>query len=182
MLRSQSAIASVFAGVLLCACATTPQTGIISATWTPPDKPPQPIVISWESEDAITGPMYVTLGKGGERFTGNYLRVTSGTELRTVRPILGPWYAIRESGGWAQETDPWWWGPPGGWPLGIGWDGGYFPEFIREYSGKVVATLFGNRGGKLRCRFTLDRPQEGLMGGGAGDCQSATGGKITARF
>ena len=182
MKRSLLGWLSITTGILFVGCTTTPQTGIISATWTPRGKPPEHIVISWESEDAITGPMYVTLGKGGERFTGNYLRVTSGTEIKTVEPILGPWNAIRESGGWAQEEDPWWWGPPGAWPLGIGWDGGYFPSFVRDYSGKVVATLFGNRGGKMRCRFTLDRPQEGLIGGGTGQCQSSTGATITARF
>lgn len=181
MLRSQKARTVVLIGALFTACATTPQTGIISATWTPPGKPPEPVVISWESEDTITGPMYVTLGKGGERFTGNYLRITSGTKLRSAEPILGPWNAIRESGGWAQETNPYWWSPPDGWPIG-GWDGGFFPEFVRQYSGKVVATLFGNRGDKMRCSFDLFKPQEGLIGGGTGECQASNGAKLTARF
>ena len=109
MISSRGAVGVVCVGILLLGCATPPQTGVMAGRWTPPGKPPQPIVISWESEDAITGPMFITLGKGGERFTWNYLRVTSGTKLKSLQPILGPWSAIRASGGWAQEVDPWWW-------------------------------------------------------------------------
>lgn len=182
MIRPRGVVGAVCVGVLVWGCATSPETGVIAGRWTPPGKAPQPVVISWESRDAITGSMFLTLGKGGERFTGDFLRVTSGTDLGGLEPILGPWNAIRESGGWAQEADPWWWGPPGAGPLGIGWDGAYFPEFVRQYSGKVVATLSGNRGHKMRCRFTLAQPREGLMGGGTGECESSTGGRVSARF
>ena len=82
MLRSQKAIVVVFLSALVVGCVSPPQTGIISATWTPPGKPPEPVVISWESEDTITGPMYVTLGKGGERFTA--MPRTCGGEITNI--------------------------------------------------------------------------------------------------
>ena len=58
----------------------TPQTGVISAHWTPPGKSSEPIVISWESKNQSQGQMFVQLGKGGERFRGTYVRVSAGTK------------------------------------------------------------------------------------------------------
>lgn len=162
-------------------CAT-PQTGIISARWTPPGKASEPIVISWESENQTQGRMFVQLGKGGERFRGSYVRVSAGTKVEAVQPIIAGWGPVWGDYDWGDGFDPWGWGPDGGMPLGGYVGGAAFPVFIREYTGKVVATLFGNEGHSMRCRFTLAKPEQGLMGGGVGACQSSTGSKISARF
>lgn len=161
---------------------TTPQTGVIAGRWTPPGKAPEPVPIAWESDSSTQGRMFITLGKGGERFQGTYVRVTSGTKLETVQPILTDWGPLWDGYNWGSEVDPWWWGPEGGMPVGGYTNVDYYPVFVRQYSGKVVATLFGNEGHSMRCRFTLVRPQEGLMGGGVGACESSKGAKISARF
>ena len=160
----------------------TPQTGVISAHWTPPGKSSEPIVISWESENQSQGRMFVQLGKGGERFRGTYVRVSAGTKVEAVQPIISGWGPVWGDYDWGGGMDPWGWGPGGGMPMGGYMGEASFPIFVREYSGKVVATLFGNEGHSMRCRFTLARPQEGLMGGGVGACQSSTGSQISARF
>lgn len=160
----------------------TPQTGVIAGHWTPPGKASEPIVISWESENETKGRMSVTLGQGGERFRGTYVRVTSGTKLESVQPILADWGPLWEGYAWGPEMDPWWWGPADGMPMGGYMNATYYPVFVRQYTGKVVATLFGNEGHSMRCRFTLAQPQEGLLGGGVGACESSKGNRISAHF
>ena len=54
--------------------------------------------------------------------------------------------------------------------------------FRTNYSGKVVATLFGDRGTVMRCRFRLVNPSGGMQDGGTGECQLSTGGKLDAQF
>ena len=181
MIRLRIAAAWVCGCILTSAC-TTPQTGVIAGQWTPPGKAPEPVPISWESEGDTQGRMFITLGRGGERFHGTYVRVTSGTKLETVQPILADWGPLWEGYDGGLGVDPWWWGPADGMPMGGYMNAAYYPVFVRQYSGKVVATLFGNQGHSMRCRFTLVRPQEGLMGGGVGACESSTGSKIAARF
>ena len=42
--------------------------------------------------------------------------------------------------------------------------------------------LLGNQGGRMRCRFRLSEPEEGLQGGGLGSCQTGSGERIDATF
>jgi hypothetical protein len=108
--------------------------------------------------------MTVTLPTG-ESFSGKYVHVTSTTTVDVVPPVF-----------W----DPAWsdWGP-----FGYPWDDGAgFQAFRRSYSGKVVATLFGDRGDTMRCRFHLQAPEQGMRGGGVGACQVSNGGQLTAMF
>lgn len=181
MIRWGIAARLLIVGVLGLGC-MTPQTGVIAGHWTPPGKASEPIVISWESENETKGLMVVTLGKGGERFRGHYLRISSGTKLESAQPIVANWGPLWSGYDWGETMDPWWWGPAGGMPMGGYMTAAYYPVFVREYTGKVVATLFGNEGHSMRCRFTLARPEEGLMGGGVGACQSSRGSRISARF
>ena len=53
---------------------------------------------------------------------------------------------------------------------------------MKNYSGKVIATLFGDKGGTMRCRFHLSQPAAGMEGGGVGECQTKAGDKIIAQF
>jgi hypothetical protein len=108
--------------------------------------------------------MTVTLPTG-EAFAGKYVQITSTTTANTVPPAFwGPWW-----GDWGPFGYPW-------------YDGADYPTFVRNYSGKVVATLFGDRGDTMRCRFNLSGPEEGMHGGGVGECQVSSGGQITAAF
>ena len=108
--------------------------------------------------------MMVTLPTG-EAFTGKYVQITSTSSTDMVpRMFWGP--------GWDD------WGP-----FGCLWfDGNDFPVFVRNYSGKVVATLFGDRGDVMRCSFNLSVPEQGMRGGGVGECQVSNGGQLSANF
>ncbi len=180
-LRRQRYAWVLFVVVAAMACATTPQTGVIAAHWTPPGKSSEPIVLGWESESKNTGRIFCTLGRGGQRFTGHYIRIVAGTKVETVAPVLDTWGPIWSGYDWGGANDSWWWGPAGE-PMGEYMASSYYPIFVQEYTGKAVASLIGDKGDTMRCRFTLRRPQEGLMGGGTGECQTSNGSRISADF
>jgi hypothetical protein len=106
----------------------------------------------------------------GEVFEGRYLLISSEVSGDTLGAGWGGW------GPWG----PYWndWGPFGS-PWVSGTD---FPTFIQNYSGKVLSTLFGDKGGAMRCRFQLIDPEEGMEGGGIGECQTSKGEKVAAQF
>ena len=52
----------------------------------------------------------------------------------------------------------------------------------RNYFGKVVAKLFGDRGSTMRCRLQLTNPEAGLSSGGVGEYQVSNGGKVDVEF
>ncbi len=115
------------------------------------------------------GTMTATM-PGGEVFTGRYLEVTSDTDAVTLDPYWGAWgVGWGGWGGWGDDYGPY-----------IG--GAGVPTFIKNYSGKVIAVLLGDRGGRMRCRFHLAEPEEGMSGGGVGECQTDAGAKIDVTF
>ena len=114
-----------------------------------PGAAPTPVTLHYRSERFNqNGTMHVTL-PDGETFTGRYLEVTSDTDAETLDPFWGGWGV-----GWAG------WGPwsddYGAWVVGAD-----VPTFVRNYSGTVIATLLGDRGGRMRCRFRLAEPEQG---------------------
>jgi len=165
--------------LMLAGCATSPQTGIIAARWTPPHQATVPVTLSWESSDDTHGHIFATLGAGGEHFHGQYVRVTQQTEVDAIAPIVGGWGPIWSGYAWGPGVDPWYWGAPG---VPGAYGSAYYSGFVTAYTGKVVATLFGNHGHSMRCRFTLNEPYEGLIGGGVGECQTSDGAEIDAEF
>jgi len=54
--------------------------------------------------------------------------------------------------------------------------------FLRTHENKAIATLKGNRGTTMLCRFELDASEAGMRGGGTGTCQTSKGAKISATF
>ena len=77
---------------------------------------------------------------------------------------------------WGPRWHPWE-------PFGPPWvEEGDHTTFVRNYSGKVVATLFGDKDNTMRCRFQLTNPEAGLSSGGVGECQISNGGKIDVEF
>jgi hypothetical protein len=54
--------------------------------------------------------------------------------------------------------------------------------FTKAFENKAVATLKGDRGTTMLCRFNLDAGGAGMGGGGTGECQTSKGAKITASF
>ncbi len=170
----------LLAAVIAVACATTPQTGIISARWTAHQQQMAPVTLSWESESTSHGRMFTTLGAGGEHFRGGYVRVTAQTKVEVVQPIIGGWGPVWTSFDWGRPVDPWWWGPDSAASEAYGT--AYYSGFVTRYTGSVVASLYGDRTHSMRCRFTLNEPQQGLVGGGVGECQTSDGGVIDANF
>ena len=115
------------------------------------------------------GTMTTTL-PNGEKFTGRYLQVTADANATTVEPYFGDWGTDWTE--WGPSSDDW----------GLFVPGEDLPTFIRNYSGKVIATLLGDRGGRMRCRFRLADPTQGMSSGGVGECEVSGGGKIAAEF
>jgi len=116
------------------------------------------------------GTMTATM-PSGQTFTGRFLQVTSDTDSEALEPF---WM------GWGEGWDGWspWSDDDSDW-MG---EGGIMPQFSQYYSGKVIANLLGDRGGRMRCAFRLADPEHGMEGGGVGGCQTGEKQKIDANF
>jgi hypothetical protein len=142
--------------IALTACTTT---GSGSGSVSPGGAP---VNFSWKSTNGgISGTMSATLADR-QIFLGPYLQIT-----RQVR---------------MPDFDPMW----TGWRLGWNdWDGwGPFPDYgiATQYSGRVMANLQAADGQRMRCRFHLNTPVDGMSGGGQGDCQLKNGRLVDAVF
>ncbi len=149
-----------------------PRTGMLPARWKPPEGAVQEVPFSFESlgRDTVRGRMHTTLGSGGERFEGDYLRIQQSTkgDLVTAMSVgwSGPEWQL-----WKHDAD-------GDWTQ----EGVSVGEFAHFYTGKVLATLRGDRGHAMRCQLTLKDPEGGLLDGGTGRCQVTDGGSLTLDF
>ncbi|SRR5579884_1407311 len=126
-----------------------------------------PVTFDYRSDRGGTGGKISTTLPSGESFSGNYVQITSTTQEQEVAPFFNGW-------------SPYWndWGP-----FGSPWmDAGGYPAFRTNYSDRVVATLFGDRGDTMRCRFDLKKPIAGLRGGGTGECQTSKQERIDVQF
>ena len=143
-------------------------TGPIRGQLTVPGQPPARVTMTYTTDRFDDGGTLSVTLPSGEHFSGRYVQVTSASTVDTVGPTWASWGPM-----W---TD---WGP-----FGETWIGGPTDvySFRTNYSGKVVATLFGDKGSMLRCRFQLVNPPSGMPDGGTGECQLSTGGKIDAQF
>lgn len=117
-----------------------------------------PVNFSWTSDNAVSGTMTAKLASG-ESFNGKFFQVTSDTRVDRLEPL---WI------GWRHQRD---------WPF---WDSG--PDFVKHYSGRVVANLQALNGDHMRCSFRLIQPSTGMSGGGAGRCQIPHGETVDATF
>ena len=144
--------------------------GPITGRLTSPGAAPVTITMHYRSARfSQNGTMTATL-PSGESFSGRYLQVASDTDAEMLDPYWGGWGV--GWGGWEPWTDD-------GGPWIAGAD---VPTFVRNYSGRVIATLLGDRGGRMRCRFHLADPDRGMSSGGVGECEVSGGGKISAEF
>src|SRR5882757_6485837 len=109
---------------------------------------------SWKSsDDSVSGTMNATL-TDGKTYSGQFFQITKNTTVDSIGPL---WY------GWHSS-----WGGRGGWG---GWEAVPSADFITQYSGRVVANLGASSGEHMRCKFQLAHPQNGMAGGGSGQCQ-----------
>src|SRR5712692_2724195 len=119
------------------------------------DKPAAAVAFTYTASWARNGGTLSTTLPSGEGFSGQYVQIASTSTVDTIEPSL---------------RDPAWidWGP--------------FDTLWFHGSDKVVATLFGDKGDVMRCRFRLNDPERGMPGGGVGQCQVSNGSHIDARF
>jgi hypothetical protein len=124
----------------------------------------KPVAFTWESTDSVSGNITATFGTG-RVFSGTYFQITSDTRVDRLEPLWDGWGRSYRRGGWRY------------------WDRDPGPEFVKSYSGRVLANLHSDNGDHMRCRFTLISPQRGMAGGGEGRCQlSDSGQEINAEF
>jgi hypothetical protein len=118
-----------------------------------------PVAFTWTSKDGgNTGTMSATL-EDGTTFNGPFLQVTQNLRADSFEPMWRGWRR-----GWGD------WGPRADWLSAT------------NYSGKVVANLQSADNQRLRCRFDLNRPVDGMAGGGQGECQFGGGRTVDAVF
>lgn len=116
---------------------------------------------AWTSTDDRTGTMTANLSTN-DTYTGQFFQITRDTRVDTLGPLWS---------GWANPWRGWrYWGPE--------------PDtaFVTHYSGRVVANLQDPAGQHMRCHFHLMHPQQGMVGGGQGECQLPSGKTIDATF
>ncbi len=153
---------------MLAGCTTTGiTTGIIDGRVAVPDKPAAAVAFTYTSSRARNGGTLSTTLPSGEGFSGQYVQITSTSTVDTIDPFF--WDPVSVWADWGLFDTPW-------------FDGGDVSTFVTNYSRKVVATLFGDQGDVMRCRFRLNDPERGMPGGGAGQCQVSNGSHIDARF
>lgn len=151
-------VAALASALVLAACQTAGTgSGTVRGTR-------KPVAFTWESTDSVSGNITATFGDG-EVYTGTYFQITRETRVDRLDPLWVGWRQTRYRSGWRY------------------WDRGFDREFIKEYSGRVLANLRSDDGDHMRCRFTLISPSRGMAGGGEGRCQlSESGDEINAEF
>jgi hypothetical protein len=119
-----------------------------------------PVQFSWKSDGASVtkGTMSAKVENAGV-FQGKYMQVTSEADAS-------------DSNAYFSDT----WYP--GWQGWDGWGSGG-PEFVINYSGRVIAVLRSDKGQSMRCRFHLAEPASGPAGGGIGECELSDGNKVS---
>lgn len=120
------------------------------------------IAFAWQSSnDGVSGTMTATFADG-RIFTGRYFQITRDVRIEHLGPLWDGWNPRWH--GWRH------WNPDPG------------PDFVKYYSGRVLANLAATGGERMRCRFQLIRPAAGMAGGGQGQCQLGSGRIIDATF
>jgi hypothetical protein len=94
----------------------------------------------------------------GRRFRGSFVHPRTVQRLSSYDLYWGA------GGGPWSAASPWY-----------PWSGGHFTT---HYGGTALAHLEARDGTRMRCEFTLYRPDAGLAGGGQGDCQLSTNEEV----
>jgi len=157
-----AAAISLLAGLTL-GCASGEVTGQVAVA----GQPAAPLQMTWKSGVFGESGKMSAVMPDGERFSGTYQVVKPGLSRSSMDPA---WNGDAPAEYQGEIDDSMW---------GAGRD---TESFIRRYQNKAVATLVGDRGTRMLCRFNLDAGGAGMGGGGGGECQTSKGAKITATF
>lgn len=146
----------------------SPAGGEITGQLLQPDGTRPAILFRYHREAVGEGRITTRLGPEGERFAGEYIRVTGGHSDAKIKRFHLSWSAAAYDG---FEIGP----------TGMPWrrTQSTVATFRERHRGAVIANLIGDRGSRMRCRLDLEDPDSGLPGGAKGACQVSTGQKIT---
>jgi hypothetical protein len=151
------------ASAALLACASGAVSGRVSLA----GQQATPLTMTWNSGlFGESGKMSAVM-PDGERFSGRYTVVSPGMTRSSLEPA---WTGDEPGENQGKIDDSMW---------GAGRD--HF-AFTKTFENKAVATLKGDRGTTMLCRFNLDAGGAGMGGGGTGECQTSKGAKITTSF
>ena len=156
------ACVSLLAGAAL-GCASGEVTGHVAVA----GQPAAPLNMTWSSGVFGESGKMSAVMPDGERFSGTYQVVKPGMSRSSMNPA---WTGDAPGDSQGAIDDSMW---------GAGRD---TASFLRTYENKAVATLRGDRGTTMLCRFNLDAGGAGMGGGGGGECQTSKGAKIIATF
>jgi hypothetical protein len=120
---------------------------------------------TWQQSEATSGLLTAIVSYAGgskETYSGKFYQITRNSKVESLGPLWSPWHP-----GW------------GGWAY---WGAAPDEEFVTHYTGHALANLTGPGGKRMRCQFQLLRADEGLKGGGEGQCQLSSGQNISADF
>jgi hypothetical protein len=164
-----AAIRVIGLALLLGSLSGCTSTGPISGQLVLPGQAAQRVTLTYVTNRFDEGGQITGTMPSGESFSGHFVQVTPTSTVDSVGPV------------WSSWSSPIWndWGPFDETRIGGSVDAA---TFRTNYSGKVVATLSGDRGTVMRCRFELVNPSGGMENGGTGECQLSTGGKLDAQF
>ena len=124
----------------------------------------KPVAFTWESTDSVSGNITATFGTG-RVFRGTYFQITNDTRVERLEPLWDGWGRPYRRNSWRY------------------WDRGSESQFVKTYSGRVLANLHDETGEHMRCKFTLISPSRGMAGGGEGRCElSDSRREISAEF
>jgi hypothetical protein len=157
-----AAMVSLSAAALL-GCASGDVTGRVTL----PGQSATPLTMTWSSGLFGGSGKISAVMPDGERFSGTYQVVKPGL----TRSMMDPAWTGDEPRDHKGKIDDSMWGA-----------GRDTMTFIRKYENKAVATLKGDGGTTMLCRFDLDAAGAGMGGGGTGECQTSKGAKISAQF
>ena len=157
------AVMSLLAAGVLLGCASGPVSGRVTL----PGQPAAPLTMTWSSGLFGAKGKISAVMPDGERFSGKYTVVSPGMKRSSLEPA---WTGDEPGENRGKIDDSMW---------GAGRD--HF-AFTRTYENKAVATLKGDLGTTMLCRFDLDAGGAGMGGGGTGECQTSKGAKISASF
>lgn len=161
--RSIHIASAILLPLILSACTTT---GVGGGQVVAKGSPDLPVTFTWKSKDGgISGEMTASLP--GTTYQGRFFQITQNTRAEVLGPLWSHWRH-----GWYDWP---YWAYPGFEPYPA-------TQFITHYSGKVVATLEAGGDQRMRCRFHLANPAQGMSGGGEGECQLSDGRTIRANF
>jgi hypothetical protein len=118
----------------------------------------EPAVATFRSQSSneVTGTMTTSLADG-RLFTGPYFRIALETPVDQLAPL---WEGWSSAVGWRH------------------WQPG--PRFVKQYSGKILASLVAANGDRMRCQFRLAQPSSGMVSGADGKCQLSDGMAVHA--